>query len=182
MVASLLSGTPAAAGFDAPLALLSACHQRITKQCATLQRLVAHLVSHGADGAAQQAAEQVMRYFDTAGHHHHQDEEQDLFPALLEAMAGSDAVCLREMMARIAKEHHALDAAWNTLRSQLVALVQGDAAALDPACVAGFVTLHQRHIEFEEGELLPMAARLLSDEQLQVIGQAMRARRHIETS
>lgn len=41
-----------------------------------------------------------MRYFDTAARHH-EDEEQDLFPALLESMAGSDAVCLRELTASL---------------------------------------------------------------------------------
>lgn len=176
---SLLLDSSSTACFDTPLALLSACHQRILKQSATLQRLSAHLVTHGADTAAQQAAAQVVRYFDTAGHHHHQDEEQDLLPALLDAMAGSDAICLRDMRARITLEHRELDAVWYTLRTQLVALMQGDTAALDPRCVADFVARQQRHISFEEGELLPMAARLLSEEQLQALGQAMRDRRQV---
>lgn len=179
MTLSTLLGTHAAAGFDAPLALLSACHQRISRQCATLQRLPAHLAAHGADEAARQAAGQVIRYFETAGHQHHQDEEEDLFPALFEAMAGSDAVCLHDMRARIVREHREFDAAWHTLRAQLVALTEGDAAALDPRSVEDFALRHQRHIDFEEGELLPLAARLLSDAQLQAIGQAMRTRRGV---
>lgn len=172
-----LFGAHASAGFDTPLALLSACHERIAKQCTTLQRLPAHLAVHGADDAARQAVAQVMRYFDTAGRLHHQDEEEDLFPALFEAMAGSDAVCLHEMHARITREHRALDAAWQTLYTQLVPLKEGNATALDPQSVEDFALRHRRHIDFEEGELLPLAARLLSDAQLQVIGQAMRARR-----
>lgn len=75
MEISLLPGSSAAAGFDAPLDMLSACHGRIEKQCATLRRLPAHLAEHGADVDARQAAANVVRYFDTAGRDHHADEE-----------------------------------------------------------------------------------------------------------
>jgi len=165
------------ASFDTPLALLSACHERIARQCATLQRLSAHLPLHGADDAARHAAKQVIRYFDTAGRHHHQDEEYDLFPALLDAASGSDAVCLHDMRARIVLEHRELDAAWQTLREQLVGISASDSTALDPAAVDDFVRRHQRHIEFEENGLLPMAARLLSESQLRDLGLALQARR-----
>jgi hemerythrin-like domain-containing protein len=43
--------------------------------------------------------------------------------------------------------------------------------------VRGFIALYERHIAREEAELLPMAARLLSDAELDRIGLAMRARR-----
>ena len=36
------------AGFEAPLEMLSACHLRIERQCATLRRLVPHLATHSA--------------------------------------------------------------------------------------------------------------------------------------
>jgi hypothetical protein len=48
-----------------------------------------------------------MRYFDVAARQHHEDEEQDLYPALLESMAGSDAICLRQVgFHRALSEHH----------------------------------------------------------------------------
>lgn len=87
-----------AAGTEAPLELLSACHRRAKSQCATLRRLVAHLLAHGVDEEARTAAANVLRYFDISARHHHADEEEDVFPALIESMAGSDAVCLREMI------------------------------------------------------------------------------------
>jgi len=85
-----------AAGTEAPPEMLSACHRRVEHQCATLRRLVPHLAAHGADSAARTATTNVWRYFETSAKHHHADEEEDLFPAPLESMAGSDAVCLRE--------------------------------------------------------------------------------------
>jgi hemerythrin-like domain-containing protein len=169
-----------AAGFEVPLEMLSACHHRIERQCATLRRLVPHLSAHGADEAARTAAAAVMRYFDTAAKHHHADEEEDLFPALVESMAGSDAVCLRGITQALEADHRELDAHWRRVRTGLERVVAGDAMSLAPDDVEALVTTYERHIEREETELLPMAARLLSDETLDVIGRAMRARRGIE--
>ena len=44
------------AGFEVPLQMLAACHERVHSQCATLLRLVPHVAEHGSDLAAQQAA------------------------------------------------------------------------------------------------------------------------------
>ncbi len=58
-------------------------------------------------------------------------------------------------------------------------LVASQSASLTPSDVEAFVGLYERHIGREERELLPMAARLLSDVQLDGIGRAMRERRGI---
>lgn len=87
MALTLPGHSAPAVGFEVPLEMLAACHGRVQHQCKTLLRLVTHLQTHGADRPAQEAANAVMRYFDTAARHHHEDEEQDLFPALLESMA-----------------------------------------------------------------------------------------------
>jgi hemerythrin-like domain-containing protein len=166
-----------AVGFEVPLEMLAACHGRVQHQCETLVRLSAHLQTHGADRAAQEAASAVMRYFDTAARHHHLDEEQDLFPALLDAMAGSDAVCLRELTASLCSDHRRLERHWEHLRQGLLQVAAGRASALADADVPGFVESYEKHIAREESELLPMAARLLSDSELDRIGLAMRTRR-----
>ncbi len=167
------------AGFEAPLEMLSACHFRIERQCATLRRLVPHLATHGADTEARTAAANVMRYFDTSAKHHHADEEEDLFPALIESMAGSDPVCLRELTATLATEHNELEVRWQNIRAVLERVVAGDNVVLEARAVEALVYLYERHIEREEAELLPMAARLLSDEDLARVGRAMRERRGI---
>jgi len=172
----------AAVGFDSPLAMLAECHRRVERQCATLARLAPHLAAHGSDTAARDAALGVLRYFDTAAPNHHADEEQDLFPALIESMAGSDAVCLRQIIDRLLADHRALDQRWAALRRTLQAVADGQAAPLDGADVEAFSALYARHIALEEGELLPMAARLLGDDELRRIGDAMRARRGLPAS
>ena len=177
-----IPGQPAPApdaGFEVPLEMLSACHHRIERQCATLVKLDAHLVSHGADEQATAAATAILRYFDTAAKDHHADEEIDLFPALIESMAGSDPVCIREMVGGLIIEHRELDALWRRLRPALLEIAAGRAAALLHADVDTFVSLQARHTAREDDELLPMAGRLLSDDALAQIGRAMRERRGI---
>lgn len=177
MTNSLPGHSAPAVGFEVPLEMLAACHGRVQAQCATLRRLVPHLAAHGADRPAQEAATAVMRYFDTAARHHHEDEELDLFPALLESMAGSDAVCLRELTAALCADHRALEARWGGLRQVLSAVGDGRSVVLAEEMVQGFVALYEAHIAREEAELLPLATRLLSDAELDRVGRAMRARR-----
>ena len=157
--------TPAA-GTEAPLEMLSACHSRVERQCATLRRLVVHLAAHGADQQARTAATNVMRYFDTSARDHHADEEEDLFPALIESMAGSDAVCVREMIEGLKADHRALEAAWRRLRGVLEKIAAGESLPLVPDDVEALVGVYERHIMREECELLPMAVRLLGEEDL----------------
>ncbi|MEO8717997.1 MAG: hemerythrin domain-containing protein [Burkholderiales bacterium] len=158
--------------------MLAACHGRIERQCATLRRLVPHLAANGVDQEARTAAANVMRYFDTSAGQHHADEEQDLFPALIESMAGSDAVCLREMIEGLKADHRALEAAWRRVRRALERIAAGAAVPLAAADVEALAGLYERHIEREESELLPMAARLLGEAELARVGRAMRERRN----
>lgn len=166
-----------AAGFEQPLDLISACHGQIGQQCAALRRLEAHLARHGADGAARAMAADVMRCFDSAAAEHHADEEQDLFPAVIEAMAGSDAVCVRQLTARLTAEHRTLERYWRRLRPALGHVRDGAAHALAADDVEALVDLCERHLAREERELLPMAARLICSTQIERLGHAMRARR-----
>ena len=178
--------TAPAAGFDAPLAMLAQCHRRFEQQCSTLQRLATHLPQHGADAQAQQAATAVMRYFDSAARQHHEDEEQDLLPAMIEAMAGSDAVCLRGLSETLAAQHRGLETLWAAVRRELqpvgAAIADGSpgrALSLDATAVKALVNGYREHIALEEAQLLPMAARLLDDAALRRMGSAMRRRRGI---
>lgn len=169
-----LANTPVPHG---PLEMLSACHERILRQCRTLQRLAEHHAANGSDEAAQTAAASVLRYFQTAAMDHHHDEEDDLFPALIDAMAGSDAHCLHALVEGLTTEHRQLEARWANLSPALHAIASGAPTSLNTSALQVFCTTYVAHIQREEDELLPMAARLLSDDAVAQIGQAMRARR-----
>ncbi|WP_454675002.1 hemerythrin domain-containing protein [Achromobacter pestifer] len=177
MAVSFPGGPAPAPAADDPLALLSACHGRIARQCATLLRLAAHLPEHGSDAAAQTAAASVARYFETAAIHHHEDEEEDLFPALIESMAGSDAGCLHALVQGLMAEHRRLADLWAPLRQAMSEIAAGRPTVLPLAQVQAFTEAYAAHIQREEDELLPMAARLIADDVLMEIGQAMKSRR-----
>lgn len=179
MTTTLPGHSSPAVGFEVPLEMLAACHLRVQDQCSTLLRLAPHIAVHGSDRPAQEAATAVMRYFDTSARHHHDDEERDLVPALIESVAGSDAVCLRELTAALTAEHRELEARWQTLRAVLAQVAAGQTVLLAHDDVSSFAQRYQRHIAREESELLPMAERLLSDAELDRIGLAMRLRRAV---
>ena len=167
-----------AASFESPLDMLHACHERIMDQCATLQKLMQHLPMHGCDAQAQQAAQGIMRYFDTAGKFHHQDEEVDLFP-LLKSAHSKEA---EDLALRLEDEHLYLDEIWLALRAKLEEISQGKLASLDHKMIGDFSLAYGRHIMLENTRLLPLALKLLNETQLQQMGKNMAARRGVSLS
>lgn len=161
--------------FDDPLAMLSACHERIAAQCVTLEKLRVHLVTQGCDAAAQQAATRILRYFNTAGQHHHSDEEDDLFPLL---QATGDATAQR-LVGYLLARHQELNAAWDALRAALNKIVAGELAWLDATQTSAFIAAYQAHIALENTQLLPLAQQLLSTAQIEQLGRNMSARRGV---
>jgi len=166
----------AAPSFDHPLEMLHACHGKIQRQLDTLQKLVAHLPAHGCDQQAQQAAQGILRYFDTAGQFHHQDEEENLFPTLL-AMDVPEKAQVKILIERLLGQHVVMFAAWSDVRAVLVQLAEGVNTPLPEALVANLIATYTRHIYFEETELLPLSARLLSAQQIMEMGKSMAERR-----
>jgi len=164
--------TPAP-GFDEPLAMLRACHERIQRQCATLAKLAVHLRHDGLTDDARQAATDIHRYFTSAGRQHHADEEQDLFPALRAESA------LAGLLDALTREHAVMESLWQRLEPLLAA--PDTILDLDGfARLAGeFNALYAKHIECENSELLPRAEQILSNELRRKLGACMAARRGV---
>ena len=68
--------------FGTPLAMLTACHDKVRHFAALSLKLAAHIEAKGCDDEAREPASNILRYFDVAAPLHHADEEEDLFPAL----------------------------------------------------------------------------------------------------
>lgn len=166
---------------EEPLPALATSNQRLLRHCAELGRLAPVLGQGGADAQARATAAGLCRFFDHELPLHHADRMQDLFPALLEAMAGSDAVCLNGITQGLAAQHLELQRLWQRLRPALADAAAGRPAALPAPEVDQFAARCRECVEREDGELLPMAARLLADAQLEQIATAMRARRAVPT-
>lgn len=163
-----------APGFDDPLGLLRACHERILGHCDTLERLVPHLRRHGADQDAQLAASRILRYFQVGAPLHHEDEESDLFP-VLRAHSGFPAI-QHPVLENLVAQHHELDKLWIQLEAALQIISGGAPADLS---VQSYVALTRAHIAVEEREIFPLAERYLDAAALAVLSQAMQARRQI---
>jgi len=174
-----------APSFDEPLEMLDACHGRIRAQIETLRRLAEHLPRHGADQAAREAAQGVLRYFSVAAPHHHADEEEDLFPALQVSEAALkdpvEAAAVQALVGRILQDHRQMDRVRDVVLARLQSVVASQAGecseALPVALVEELAALYLEHIDLETRELLPMGRRLLSPLQSETIGRSMAARR-----
>lgn len=164
------------ASFDEPFEMLSACHERIERMLTLLARLRAHLRTHGSDTQAQQAARDVMRYFDLAAPQHHLDEELHVFPPLL---ARGDAK-LTPLVERLQQDHLAMEANWHEARAVLALIAEGAFAHLaadDEARLDAFAALYGDHLRAEEDIAYPAAAGLLDDAARDAMGREMARRR-----
>lgn len=168
---------PVAPGFETPLEMLEACHERLDAQLQTLLRLVDWLESQGADPESVKAAGNIMRYFDTAAVNHHLDEEQDLMPTLLARVGDDERARLQSLVDWILDDHQRLFFAWRDMRETLEPLSRGEYVTLTRERVRRFTELYRQHIAREEGELLPWAQALMSGEDIVRLGKTMAARR-----
>jgi hemerythrin-like domain-containing protein len=163
-----------AAGVDQPFEMLAACHERVERMLALLARLCAHLGAQGVDAQAQQAAIDVMRYFDLAAPHHHEDEERHLFPRLRQAGHA-------DLVDRLQQDHVAMGRAWAVLRIELDAIAGADwvrqrLAAFGATC-ADFDTLYRGHLGAEDGQAFPLARPLVDSDALRAMSDDMARRR-----
>jgi hemerythrin-like domain-containing protein len=159
-----------AVGFEQPFEMLVACHDRVRRSLDLLLRLQAHVARHGADGQAQDAARDVLRYFDLAGPKHHEDEERHVLPRL--RAAGQAALA-----DRLAADHAEMTRQWAALRPPLQALAAGEAAALEVAACQAYAALYDDHMAAEEALAFPEAAAGLPREAEAAMGAEMAARR-----
>jgi len=157
---------PAGQGFDQPFEMLSTCHEKVERMLALLERLTLHLREQGADDAAQDAARDVMRYFDLAAPLHHEDEELHVLPLLLQ----SGDAALVALAQQLHAEHLAMTQVWSALRKDLARLLdkggeQPPSSSLSPWLSHGpeFAALYRRHLQAEESLAYPHAQARISD-------------------
>jgi hemerythrin-like domain-containing protein len=162
--------------FEQPFEMMEACHERLHRTLALLQRLREHLATAGADDQARQAARDVMRYFDQAAPQHHRDEELHVFPPLL-AHADADTV---EVVRRLQQDHLQMEARWHAARAVLAAIAEGrlqQADASGQEALDAFAGLYADHIAAEESVAYPAARALLDEKAVAAMGREMQDRR-----
>lgn len=168
-----------AAGFEQPFEMLEACHERVHRMLALLGRLREHLHGHGPDVQAQQAARDVMRYFDQAAPLHHQDEELHVFPPLL--ARGEERVAT--LVRRLQQDHRAMESRWAAARTVLARVAEGrggDVDAAEDALLDAFAALYDDHIRCEEQIAYPAAQSLIDEPTRTAMGEEMMRRRGVK--
>jgi hemerythrin-like domain-containing protein len=169
-------GAPAGPGFDEPFEMLTACHERVGRMLALIDKLRSHMRTHGPDDSVRQAARDVMRYFDIAAPQHHRDEELHVFPALL----GLQEAELVVLVARLQQDHIQMDVRWKAVRSLLEEVAQGSRTSFneaDDAIFAGFANLYDLHLQAEESVAFPRASAAMDHDRLDMMSRDMAARR-----
>jgi hemerythrin-like domain-containing protein len=173
-------------GFDEPLSLWLACHERVLRFCKLLERLRLHVAQHGADAEAMQTAVSIRRYFNEAAPRHHADEEADLFPRLLRWLterpsdvSPDDAARTRAAIDTLMAEHRSNETLWSLLDAALAQIERGVTVQLDAVQIEAFGQTYRQHIDVEEGVVMPAMKRAFGAADWTAIGSAMAQRRGV---
>lgn len=156
-----------------PLQSLLAVDRAMRERCERLCWLAQDLFAGEPAAAVANRAGALRLEIESRIYAHHDDEEATVFPALLEAMAGSDPVCLRELTELLRAEHRVLERSWEAVRRVLEQVEAGQPGSIDVECFRTFIDGYLAHIEREEQELFPMAARLLTDAEIANLRQKL---------
>lgn len=177
-------GAPPAHDFSNPLGVLSDCHRRVEYFLHLLVTVTAH--AHGGPLNAEQhdALEVALRYFAEAAPKHTADEEESLFSRLRASQHpdAPEAVAIAESLSRdhhAAAAHHAavdrLGRRW-LADGHLAVAPTGELAAR----LADLTAMYRDHIAVEDGDLFPLARRLLSPAAIAALGSEMALRRGLD--
>jgi iron-sulfur cluster repair protein YtfE (RIC family) len=166
--------------FSDPTALLSDCHRRIEMFLGTLIKVGGYIENPLADDA-RTALGSSLRYFQEAAPKHTADEEQSVFPRLRQSQDSDVAAALATLDALEAdhRRAHSLHAVVNALGKQCLeeGRLSPPQAARFREAVAELASIYKSHIRVEDDLIFPLAGRLLSSADKQVIATEMSARR-----
>lgn len=168
------------AGFDEPVEMWLACHERVKRFVLLIGRLAEHLQRLGADEDAQVTAASIRRYFNEAAPRHHEDEEVDMFPRLREKLAADEHEAIVRIIDQVEADHLEMAGVWKRIDATLAEIQHGRRITLDAALTDRFATLYHHHIDAEERVLLPAMKRVFGRGDWQAIGRAMAQRRGLD--
>ena len=172
-------------GFDEPLGLLSDCHRRIEHFLAVLVSVGRQFADRALTADAVAAVRSAQRYFVQAAPKHTADEEESLFPVMKAAADAKGQPC--ETIDKLEADHEEANALYLRVDALLEQWLREGQLAEEQsreltAKLGRLQGLYLEHIHIEDNEVFPLAATLLSAEQLAKIGREMQARRGIKAS
>jgi hemerythrin-like domain-containing protein len=165
-------------GYDDPLGMLQDCHRRIEHFLHLLHQIGTSTSCTALTPEAIKAVEAALQYFRTSGPKHNADEEESVFPRLRTGIAADKL----EQIDRLERDHDRaallhdsvdlLFSSWianHELRAKDQQLLRDNLEQLQ--------SIYTGHIKLEETIIFPLAARQLSPDAIEAIGQEFRQRR-----
>lgn len=175
--------------FAEPIGLLSDCHRRIKRFLEILLRVTKTLGTQELTPDARNALETSLRYFRDAAPIHTRDEEESLFPRLREAADenGAHAAQIREALVTVDRleADHAIADVSHELVDKIGRkwLEQGQLSESEIEQLETELNMlrefYDAHIEVEDNQLFPLAAKVLDEPLLETIGHEMADRRGV---
>lgn len=162
-----------------PIEFLFAEHDRQLVICAALDHLAVEPEAHD----ARETAQLILDYAGSDMPLHLRDEEDDLFPRLLERCEPEDG--LENLVDQLEHEHETDSALYQRLQHALRTLAEGSTLPHPEVFTSdaqAFAMLQRRHLNWENGTVLPLARQRLTPEDLDDMRVAMAARRHGTTA
>lgn len=167
---------------DNPLDEFSGCHEGIVENLKQLQKLLSLLNESPNSREIRKIAKNLLAFYREVMLLHHEEEEHELFTAVMDSAAGeAEASVARDQIKRLVAEHRELERMWEIIEPDIKLLAKGKASHLDHAIAASLAQQYLEHAEFEEQVFLPLAAQMLSRNDLSALGLSLHMR-HQEAS
>lgn len=185
-----LSSTANEPTFAQPIHLLGDCHRRIEKFLERLIDIAQQPLDAPLTEESRQQLDTALRYFDQLPGLHNADEEESLFPRL-RRLANSDSFAAAQaqqalaVMERLEQDHEIAEDSHATIATigkrwldekRLSATTQQQLRSELRSLRAFYVA----HIALEDDLLFPLAKQLLGDNELELVGREMAARRGVD--
>ena len=168
---------------DNPLNEFSGCHEHIVVNFENLKSMLKRIREQPGSGEIRKLAKQQLVFFKEVVMEHHAEEEQELFVAVMEsAEKGEEANEARRAIKRLVAEHRELELTWGKLQADIKRLAKGKSAELDVELAKELAERYLAHAAYEEQYFLPMAANILSKNEMSALGLALHMRHQDEDS
>lgn len=165
-------------GFEDPIGMLKDCHRRIEHFLDILCVVAERARDRSLTEEERSAVKASLQYFHIGGERHTRDEEESLFPRLLAAAPDGAATVIDQLT----QDHGDADDLHTSIDWLYTAWIsagtlQGAEQAALLSQTASLKRLYAEHIQIEENEVFPQAARTLDSESLVAIGLEFSDRR-----
>lgn len=155
----------------------SGCHQAIIENFNQLQDLLQMIRESPHSGKIRKMAKKLIGFFKDIVLTHHAEEEQELFTAVMDSAANEEEASLpRKYIKQLVAEHREFEQMWLQIEPDIKRLSKGKPADLDFETASKLADQYLAHADFEEQYFLPLAAKMLSKNELSALGLSMHMR------